>query len=74
MFGLGTKEPNNIEDVKQRVLGMTNCEYFVFFDATETFFVVQDYIQNLIKIIETNENEENGADIITSHGICKLNG
>ena len=74
IFGLGTKEPNNIEEIKQRVLGMTNCEYFVFFNATESFFVMPDYIQNLIRIIESSENEENGDEIIAAHGINKLNG
>lgn len=70
MFAFGNRE--NIEEVKGKSLGMTNSEYVVILDCTETFNVMPNYIDSLLKIISDNEEKENGVQIIISHGINKL--
>lgn len=71
LFGLGLKEPDNIEDVKERLKTMTNCEYFIFLDLTQTFIVMPNYVESLLKVIEDNENSEGGQEVISLHGIVK---
>jgi|APFre7841882793_1041355.scaffolds.fasta_scaffold06539_5 cobalamin biosynthesis Co2+ chelatase CbiK len=71
LFGFGTKEPNNIDEIKGRLKTMTNCEYFVFLDLTESFLVMPNYIESLLQIIKENESTELGQEIIAINGINK---
>ena len=71
MFAFGIKEPNNIEEIKGRAKTMTNCEYFVFLDATESFVVMPNYIESILKVIDENESTELGQEIIAINGINK---
>jgi hypothetical protein len=71
LFGLGRKDPDNIQEVKEKLKTMTNCEYYVFLDLTETFFVMPNYADSLLKVIEDNENSEGGQELITLHRIVK---
>jgi hypothetical protein len=71
LFGLGIKDPDNLEDVKGRIIKMTNCEYYTFLELTETFSVMPNYIESLLKTIKDNENTEDGQTLIALHGIVK---
>lgn len=71
LFGLGLKEPDNIEEIKERVKTMTNCEFYTFLDLTQSFSVMPNYIESLLRIIEENENTEEGLAIIDLYKIVK---
>jgi hypothetical protein len=71
LFGLGIKDPDNIHDVKGRLVTMTNCEYYTFLELTENFSVMPNYIESLLKVIKDNEDTEDGQALIALHGIVK---
>jgi len=58
MFGLASKEANNLLDVRNRIITtMLNTEYYVILECIDTFEIMPNYIQSLIRIIEENNNE-----------------
>lgn len=71
LFGLGLKDPDNIEEVKGKLKTMTNCEYYTFLELIETFSIMPNYIESLLRIISDNEATEEGQALISLHGIVK---
>jgi hypothetical protein len=72
MFGLASKSLDNLADVKNRVITtMLNTEYYTILECIDTFEIMPNYIQSLIKLIEDNYNED---EILKEHGIIKYEG
>ena len=69
LFGFGQKNPNNIDDVRGRLLSNVTAKYYILFDATESFIVLPTYLESMLRVLESNENAENAEAILLYNGI-----
>ena len=69
LFGFGQRNPDNIHDVKGRLVSNITAKYYIIFDATESVMVLPNYIESMIRILEANEGNENAEAILLYNGI-----
>jgi hypothetical protein len=69
LFGFGQKYPDNIDEVRGRLVSNVTAKYYILFDATESFMVLPNYLETMVRILETNENNENAEAILLYNGI-----
>jgi hypothetical protein len=69
MFALGQRSTDNLAEIQNKVITtMLNTEFYAILNCTDSFIVMPNYIESLIKTIE----ESNGDDsVLTLHGINK---
>jgi hypothetical protein len=69
LFGFGQKYPDNIDEVRGRLVSNVTAKYYILFDATESFMVLPNYLETMVRILEANENNENAEAILLYNGI-----
>jgi len=69
LFGFGQKHPNNMDDVKGRLVSHVTAKYYVIFDATESIMVLPNYVESMLRVLEANENNQNAEAILLYNGI-----
>jgi hypothetical protein len=69
LFGFGQKYPDNIEEVKQRLLGNVTAKYYILFDATESFIILPNYLESMVRILEGNEEGAHAEETLLLNGI-----
>ena len=74
LFGFGQKKPDNMDDVKGRLVSNIAAKYYILFDARESFMILPNYLQNMIRILEENENNPEAETILSMYGINIKNG
>lgn len=63
LFGLADGEDGSLDKVKAQLLTMVAAPNYIFFDATETTFILPHYIDNLARIVDSED-----ADAKELHG------
>jgi hypothetical protein len=74
LFGFGQKYPDNIDEVKGRLVSNVAAKYYVLFDARESFMILPNYLESMLKILEGNENGAHAEEILLLNGINIKNG
>jgi hypothetical protein len=69
LFGFGQRYPDNIDDVKGRLVSNVTAKYYIIFDARESFMVLPNYIESMLRVLEANEGNENAEAILLYNGI-----
>ena len=69
LFGFGQRYPDNIDEVKGRLVSNVTAKYYILFDATESFIVLPNYLESMLRVLELNENAENAESILLYNGI-----
>lgn len=69
LFGFGQKYPDNIEEVKQRLVGNVVAKYYILFDARESFMILPNYLESMVKILEANEQSAHAEEMLLLNGI-----
>ena len=69
LFGFGQRYPDNIDDVKGRLVSNVTAKYYIIFDARESFMVLPNYIESMLRVLEANEDNENAEAILLYNGI-----
>lgn len=69
LFGFGQRYPNNIDDIKGRLVSNVTAKYYIIFDARESFMVLPNYIESMLRVLEANEGNENAEAILLYNGI-----
>jgi hypothetical protein len=69
LFGFGQKYPDNMDEVRGRLVSNVTAKYYVLFDARESFIVLPTYLETMLRILETNEENENAEAILLYNGI-----
>lgn len=57
LFGLADGEEGSLDRVKSNLLSMVAAPNYILFDATQTTFILPNYVETLAKIVDS-DNEE----------------
>ena len=52
LFGLADNEEGSLDKVKSQLVTMVAAPNYIFLDATETTFILPNYIESLAKILD----------------------
>ena len=55
--------------MRGRLVSNVTAKYYILFDAPESFMVLPNYLETMVRILETNENNENAEAILLYNGI-----
>ncbi len=69
LFGFGQKYPDNMDEVRGRLVNNVTAKYYILFDARESFMVLPTYLETMLRVLEANENNENAEAILLYNGI-----
>lgn len=69
LFGFGQKYPDNIDEVKGRLINNVVAKYYILFDARECFMIMPNYVENMLRILEANENVAHAEEMLLLNGI-----
>jgi hypothetical protein len=57
LFGLANEEEDSLDKVRTQLLTMVAAPNYIFFDATESTFILPNYIENLARIVDSGDTD-----------------